>query len=195
MNLVDRAKNIITSPKTEWEVVASEQPDVNGIFIGYVLPLALLSAIASFIGYGLVGIGFLSGITFGLAYGLISLLSTVIAVYITALIVNILAPNFSSEKDMGRAMQLVAYSYTPAWIGGLLNIIPVIGWIGGLFGLYGIYLMYLGFPHTMKTPEDKTVVYMIVTAIILIVLYMILGAIIASIVFAIFGFGMMSMLG
>ncbi len=41
-------------------------------------------------------------------------------------------------------------------------------------GLYGIYLFYLGLPHTMKTPGDKTVMYMVVSAVCLIVVYMVL---------------------
>lgn len=194
MSLVDRAKNIITSPKSEWEVVASESPDTGSIITGYVIPLALLPAIASFIGYGLIGFGAFSSITWGIAYALITLISTILGVLLTALVVNLLAPSFNSEKDMGRAMQLVAYSYTPAWIGGILNIFPAIGWLGGLFGLYGIYLMYLGFPHTMKTPKDKVVIYMIVAVVVLIVVYMVLMGIITSIIFGIFGLSFLSMM-
>lgn len=195
MNLVDRAKNIIMSPKTEWEVIASEPADTGGIFTGYVLPLALIPAIASFIGWGFIGVGFMSGITLGIAYALVSLLGSLIGVFILAFVINLLAPNFASEKDMGRAMQLVAYSYTPMWIGGVLNILPFIGWLGGLIGLYGIYLMYLGFPHTMKTPQDKVVVYMIVAVIILMIVYFVVAGILTSVLFGIFGLGLMGMMG
>lgn len=196
MSLVDRAKNIIVSPKTEWEVVASEPADMGSILTSYVVPMALLPAIASFIGYAFIGIGGFGGsIMAGVAYALIQLIATILGVLLTALVVNLLAPSFNSEKDLGRAMQLVAYSYTPAWVGGILNIFPAIGWLGGLFGLYGIYLMYLGFPHTMKTPQDKVVIYMIVAVIILIIVYMVLMGIITSIIFGIFGLSFLSMMG
>ncbi len=190
MSLVDRAKNIIVSPKTEWEVIANETPDTAGIFTGYVLPLAILAAIASFIGWGFVGMGPLSGITWGIAYAVITLLTSLVSVGVTAFVVNALAASFGSEKDLGRAMQLVAYGYTPAWIGGLLGVFPAIAWIGSLFGLYGIYLMYLGFPHTMKTPQDKVVIYMVVTFIILMVVYFVLAGILTSIMFSILGLSM-----
>ncbi len=194
MSLVDRAKNIIVSPKSEWEVIASEQADMGGILTGYVIPMALIPAVAGFIGYGFIGIMGVSGITWGIAHALISLISTIVGVLITAFVVDLLAPNFGSEKNLGRAMQLVAYAYTPAWVGGILGIFPAIGWLGGLFGLYGIYLMYLGFPHTMKTPQDKVIIYMIVTVVILMVVYFVLAAIITSIVFGIFGLSMFSMM-
>jgi hypothetical protein len=195
MNLVDRAKNIIMSPKTEWEVIANEQPDTGGIFTGYVLPMALIPAIASFIGYSFIGLAGFSSMEWGIAYALISLIGTLIGVFLLAFVVDLLAPSFASEKNLGRAMQLVAYSYTPVWVGGIFNILPVIGWIGMLFGLYSIYLMYLGFPHTMKTPQDKVVVYMIVTVVVLMVIYFIVMAVLTSIIFGIFGLSLLSFAG
>jgi hypothetical protein len=194
MSLVDRAKNIIMSPKSEWGVIAGEKADMGSILTGYVIPLALIPAVASFIGWGFIGVMGYSGISIGLAYAIIGLISTIVGVLLTAFIVSMLAPSFNSEKDLGRAMQLVAYSYTPAWIGGVLSIIPAIGWLGSLFGLYGIYLMYLGFPHTMKTPQDKVVIYMIVSVVVLFVLYIILMSIITTIIFSIFGLSMLSMM-
>ena len=37
MNLVDRAKNILITPKTEWEVIKNESSSVQQIITGYVL--------------------------------------------------------------------------------------------------------------------------------------------------------------
>ena len=64
MNLIDRAKNMLTTPKTEWMVVASETPDNSKIVVGYVIPLAIAGAVAAFIGYGLIGFNML-GIRYG----------------------------------------------------------------------------------------------------------------------------------
>lgn len=193
MNLVERAKNIITTPKTEWAAIAAEEPNIRQIMMSYVLPLALIPTIASIIGWGVLGSGIIKSFTWGIAMGLVQLVSAFITVYVAALIINMLAPNFGSEKNLGKAIQLVAYSYTPAWVGGILNIIPFLGWLGALFGLYGLYLMYLGLPHTMKTPQDKTMVYLVVAIIVLIVIYMIIGAILTAIFLSIFGLSMMSM--
>ena len=193
MNLVERAKNIITTPKTEWAAIAAEEPNIQQIMMSYVLPLALIPTIASIIGWGVLGSGIIKSFTWGIAMGLVQLVSAFITVYVAALIINMLAPNFGSEKNLGKAIQLVAYSYTPAWVGGILNIIPFLGWLGALFGLYGLYLMYLGLPHTMKTPQDKTMVYLVVAIIVLIVIYMIIGAILTAIFLSIFGLSMMSM--
>ena len=51
MNIVDRAKNIIMTPKTEWTAIAAEEPNVGQIISGYVIPLALIPAIAAMLGW------------------------------------------------------------------------------------------------------------------------------------------------
>src|SRR5688500_5901896 len=147
MNLITRAKGIITAPAREWEVINTETPDTNKIITGYVIPLAAAAAIAAFIGYALVGTSFLGyrarGINWGLYQALTVFLSALLSVFVTAKVVDALAPNFESEKNFGRSLQLVAYSFTPAWIGGLLAIIPALSFLGALFGIYGLYLLYI----------------------------------------------------
>ena len=196
MSLVTRAKNIIMTPKTEWAVIAGEEANANGIFMSYALPLIILDAVAAFIGHAFIwGASHYGGgyaMSWGLYFALMSVVGGVLGVWLTAFVVNALAPNFGSEKNMGRAMQLVVYSYTPMWVGGLLGIIPILGWLGMLFGIYGLYLIYLGLPHTMKTPADKVVTYMVITILALIVIYVIVGAVFASIFMGIFGLGLMS---
>ena len=187
MSLIDRAKNILLSPKTEWEAVSNEEPNVQQILISYVLPLALIPAVAVLIGWGVIGMWGFTSFNYGIAVALVQLLNAFIAVLLTSFVIDALAPSFGSQKNFGRALQLVAYSMTPVWIAGILNIIPSIGWLGSLIGLYGLFLLYLGITPMMKTPEDKRVGYLIVSIIILLVVYFIVAAILTAILFAVFG--------
>jgi len=187
MSLIDRAKNIMLSPKTEWEAVVNEEPNVQQILVSYVLPLALIPTVAIIIGWGVIGVWGFTSFNYGIAVGLVQLLNAFIAVLLTAFVIDALAPSFGSQKNYGKALQLVAYSMTPVWIAGILNIIPSIGWLGSLIGLYGLFLLYLGITPMMKTPEDKRVGYLIVSIIILLVVYFIVAAILTAILFAVFG--------
>jgi hypothetical protein len=187
MNLVDRARNIIVSPKTEWDVVAGEEPNIQQIIVGYVIPLALIPAIAVILGWGLFGVLGYKSFTYGIALGLVQLLNAIIGVFLAAFVIDALATSFGSQKNLGRAVQLVAFSMTPAWLGGILSIFPAIGWLGTLFGLYGLYILYLGVTPLMKTPQDKSVGYVIVSIIVVIIVYFVLAAILTTIMFAIFG--------
>ena len=90
MNIVDRAKNIIMTPKTEWPAIAAEQPNVGQIVSGYVIPLALIPAIAAVLGYGLIGRGMAASFTWGIAMAIITFVAAVVGVYLTAFVIDML---------------------------------------------------------------------------------------------------------
>ena len=158
MNLIERAKNILLTPKTEWDNINNETPDTTKILTTYVIPLVAIGAIASFIGWGLIGktynYGFASvkvgGISLGIKYALIALVGGVVGTFLTAFVVDALAPTFKSEKNFGRSFQLAAYSFTAGWVGAVFNVLPSLAIIGSLVGLYGLYLLYLGLPKLKK---------------------------------------------
>ena len=194
MNLVERAKNIVLSPKTEWPVIAGETPEPAQLLIGYVLPLALIPTIATTLGLGLIGAGPVASFGLGVAMGVMTLVTSFLSILIGAFVLDALAPTFGSEKDFGRSLQLVAYSWTPAWLAGILQIFPPLGILGTLAGLYGIYLMYLGLPVIKKTPQDKQVVYLVVVLVAIFVVYMIVAGIFTALI-AFLGVGMWGALG
>ena len=186
MNLIERVKNILITPKTEWDVINGETATPQSLLMSYVLPMSVVSAVGPLLS-GLLFAGVL-GLKYFIITAAIALIASVVGYYITVIIVDMLAPSFGSEKNMGKSAQLVAYSGAPSYIGGLLSFIPVIGWLIGLAAwAYGIYLMYLGIGPLKKTPEDKKVVYMIVAFVIMIALYFILVAILGAILFAAMG--------
>lgn len=185
MNLIERVKNMIVSPKTEWTAVEGESDTLSGVITKYVIPLAAVGAICTFIGYAFIGIDYgffrMRGMEWGIKMAVISLVSSIVGVIITAFVVDALAPSFGSEKNINKSAQLVAYGFTPAFVGALLTIFPAIAMIGSLFGLYGIYLMYLGLGPLKKTPEDKKVIYLVITIVVLIAVYFVIGLILGSV--------------
>ena len=187
MSLVQRAKNICITPKTEWPVIAAEPESTGGLIAGYVAPLALISPIFAFISASLIGhslpfLGnFKTPIVLGLTVAVATFVFAIIGVFIVALIVNALAPSFGGEKNSGQALKVVAYSYTPAWIAGVFHIIPGGTLLVVLASLYGLYLLYLGLPALMKCPADKAVGYTVVTVICAIVVSIVLALIVGLI--------------
>lgn len=183
MNLVERAKRIIVSPATEWPVIASESTPTQTLITGYVIPLAAVAAIAAFIGTVVVGVSLpmLPTYRVPVASGLVSLIwsivAAVIGVFVCAYITNALAPSFDSQKSDAQALKLAAYSFTPAWIAGILQIIPALGVLAIVGGLYGIYLLYLGLPVLMRTPPDKAIGYTAIIVIATVVVTFVIGAI------------------
>jgi len=187
--LVARAKAMLLSPKTEWPVVATEPTTVADLYKGYIVPLAAIPAVFGFLKMSIIGtsIMFAGTIRLGVGVGLTQMVLgyvlSLLSVYLTALIVNGLAPTFGGQKDSVQALKTMAFASTAAWVAGAGQIVPGIGWLIMIAGgIYSIYLLYLGLPHTMKCPQDKAGGYTAVIVIIAIVLYFVIGAVIGSVI-------------
>lgn len=193
MSIVERAKNICLTPNTEWPIIAAEPATPAALVTGYVVPLAAIGAVAGFIGGSIVGhtlpfvgtyrVPFFSGLVFAV----FGLCMAVVGVFILSLVINALAPTFGAEKNTTQALKVAVYSYTPAWIAGVLQIVPVLGLLAIFGAIYGIYLLYLGLPQLMKCPPDKAVPYTGLVVICAVVLSVILAFVTTSVA----GVGMM----
>ena len=182
-DLMTRAKNILTTPKTEWPAIASEHTDVATLYRSYIVPLSAIGPICRWIGWSLIGMSvpFVGSVRVPLVTGLVSACVSfvlgLVSAYIAAMVIEWLAPKFKSSGSRLDALKLVAYASTPVWVAGVLGIIPALALLGILAALYAIYLFYLGLPVLMKTPADQVIPYMVVAAIVMIVLAVIVGAI------------------
>lgn len=182
MAIVDRIKNILLTPKTEWSVIADETTSTADLLKGYVAPLAAIPAICGFIGGSLIGYGgfgmsYKMPIVAGISSAIFGYVMSFVSVFLISFIINALAPNFGAEKSDAQAMKLTVYAFTASWVGGVFSMIPGLRWLGILCGLYGIFLLYLGLPKLMKCPEDKAVGYTVVVLLVAIVMSIIIGVI------------------
>ena len=182
MSLIERVQSILLKPKQTWPVIAAEGGDVASIYTGYVLILAAIPAIASFIGLTLIGVG-----GFGMSYrvpivtGLIQMIVgyvlSLVMVFVLALIVNALAPTFGGTKNQVQALKLVAYGSTAGFVGGIFSLIPMLGILGIVAGLYSIYLIYTGIAVLMRCPPEKAGVYTTVVIVCAIIAGIVLAAV------------------
>lgn len=184
-SLIARVKGILFQPKAEWEKIDGEYATVKSVFVPYALILAAIAPIANFIGLGFIGTTVLgttvkypliaAAVSSGISYVL-----GLVGVYLVALIINALAPSFGGEKNPVKAAQVAVYSWTAAWVVGIFGVVPMLG-ILGILGLYSLYLLYLGLPKLMKAPQDKAVVYTIVSVICGIGVFFVVGIIAAAV--------------
>ena len=192
MELQTRVTNILTKPRVEWPVIAAEPTDAATLYKTYIAILAAIPPIASLIGMTFIGVtvpllgSYRIGLVHGLTGAVVSYALALAGVYIAAIVIDNLAPQFRSQSNLLQALKLVAYASTPSWVAGVLSIVPPLAALAVLAGLYGIYLFYLGVGPMMKTPPDKVVPYMIVSAIVIIIVTAVMGTITGSITAALF---------
>lgn len=186
-NLQTRVVNILKSPKTEWPAIAAESTDIGRLYSGYIIPLAAIPAVAGFIGMmwltgalATAGLGSRS-LMWTLSFAIGGYVLGLVGAYIAAVVIEWLAPKFKSSGSRVDALKVVAYSFTPVWVAGVLQLVPMLGILGIFAAIYAIYLCYLGLPHVMKTPQDQVVIFMIVSAVVIVVIQIVLGSILGAI--------------
>lgn len=180
--LVARAKAILLTPKDEWPRIDAEQSSIGDIYRRHVIPLAAIGPVAGFIGGQVFGLGGF-GITYrpplmaGLVGAIIGYVVALAMVYLLALIIDFLAPNFGATKNQTQAFKAAAYAGTAGWVAAVFGLIPTLGILALLGSIYGLYLLYLGLPVVMKAPTDKAAAYTGVVVVAAIVLSLIAGAV------------------
>lgn len=187
MDLAGRVKEIVLKPRETWEKVKVEETSIKDLYVSYAAILAIIPAAAGFIGMALVGTSFM-GVSYRLSLGsalvqaILQYVLSLVAVYIVAFIIDALAPSFDSKKDLVAACKVAVYSFTPAWIAGILGIFPMLSVLVVLASLYGLYLFYIGLPVLMETPKEKLIGYFVVIMVVTIIVSVLVGTLTTLIV-------------
>ncbi|MGY6570443.1 MAG: Yip1 family protein [Salinarimonas sp.] len=186
MKLITRAAAIIARPRTEWPRIAQEEPNIAAIYLGYVMPLAAIPAIASALGASLIGIE-LPGMGVirmepGQAFvsGAFQYAMQLLTVYVMALVLAWLAPRFGGRGERAAAFKVIAYAWTPAWLAGVFSLTPALSPLT-LLGLYGVYLIHTGLPVVMNVPQRRALMVTALLILIGITLSALIGGLIAVI--------------
>ena len=174
MNLVDRVKGILLSPKEEWPKISAETVTTQSLYTEYIMILAAIGPIAMIIrSLGFGGIGIASAIT--------TYILSLIMIYVVALIVDVLAPTFGGEKNILHSLKLAAYSCTVTWLAGIFQLLGMLGGLLSLLALcYALYTFFLGVTVMKKCPQDKAVAYTVVVVVCVLVLGAVIGAVLQS---------------
>lgn len=176
--VVERARALLLNPRSQWALIAQEPDSIGDLYRRYLCVLAAVAPVCAFIKLSLIGYAwhgfrvYRLGVGTGLVAALVWYVLILLTVYVLGIIVDAVAPNFAGFPDRRRALQLVGYSSTPAWVAGFAQLLPsVLGSLCALAGfLYGIYLFYLGLPMLMRVPPERVPGYAAAYAIIALVL-------------------------
>jgi hypothetical protein len=175
--IIQRARALLVSPRTEWPVIAAEPATVQGLYREYIMILAAIPPVCQFVKTSILGYAwhgfriYRLGIGAGLTAAVVEYVVSLLGVYVLAVIIEALAPNFAGEANRIQALKVAGYSYTASWIAGCAQILPGLYGLVALAGaIYSVYLLYLGLPSTMKVLPERAGGYTAVTVIIALIL-------------------------
>jgi hypothetical protein len=180
-----KMKLILFSPQKVWTSIDNENNSHEKVLTSFVLPLTAFVAVVAFIGYGLIGYktetyysswasysNYHSLVSVGFKIAFAMAITIVAGIYLISFVINALAKKFSSQTNLNKAFSLVAYSYTPAFVGGIFFIFPNYAWFAIITSVYSLFLFYSGLQILMQTPLEKKNNYFLVAAVSMAVIYM-----------------------
>jgi hypothetical protein len=183
-SLIGRVLNLLLHPHEAWDAIDVEPATIEGLYRGWVLPLAAIPAVGravgllSFRGVEIFGIRYQPGFVGIIGDAVATYALTLISVYLLALFIDQFAVQFGGERSRTQAFKVAAYSGTAAWVAGVFMLLPTAGGLFALLGaLYSLYLLYLGLPKLMRSSPAFTLNYFALTLVAAIVMAVVIGSV------------------
>jgi len=167
-------KGAITNPEKIWSEYSEENPDWKETAVNITIPLAVISAILSYIFSLVFGHhGMYSG---SLRFFIFGMIFSIIGYFIFSAVISYLAGYFKGENNFCRALASVSLASVPAAIGSPLGTLPFIGAILSiLISIYSLVLLYRNIPIFLKVPQETRTKHFIITLVISFVIGFILS--------------------
>jgi len=179
-NLFSRCIGIIVSPKVEWNKIKEEDGTFFQLIANFLLPLLLLTVLASMIGsyFQMLGTGFSPDVL--VTSGLRMLLSISLSIVISILAINSMIRTFGGIPNINKAAKLVIYSFVPGILVAIIfGIIPWV-YILGLFFLYSFYIFFLGTPVLLDIPPERQSNFSTLSSTTILIIYLMVSFILSS---------------
>ena len=159
---------LFSNPTVEWEKIREQQKSSDRGGVGFVFILAAIPAISGYIGTTQVGwrIGVGDPIRItgesAISIAIIYYLALIIGVFSIGWVIHLLGKAYEVEKPLPMCIALAAYTATPLFMIGIMQVYPVL-WLNMLLGLpvlaYTVYLLYSGLPIMMEIPAERGFLY------------------------------------
>lgn len=155
---------ILRHPKQEWEKIRDADHSVFESFFPHTIVLAAIPPISGYIGTTQFGWNIGAGDPIKLTHDsaiIIAILyyfAMLVAVFTIGKTIHWMSSTYGASQSLGRCVSLAAYTATPLFLIGIMEIYPVL-WLNFIIGLpalgYSIYLLYTGVPILLEIPEER----------------------------------------
>jgi len=179
-NLFSRCVGIIGSPKEEWIKIKAEDDSIFQLITNFLLPLLLLTVLASMIGSYIQMIGSVFAPDVMVTSGLRPFLSISLSVLISILAINAMIKTFGGTPDINQSSKLVVYSFVPGILVAIIFGMAPWFYILGLFFLYSFYIFFHGTPVLSDIPTERQSNFSTLSSTTILIIYLIVNYILSS---------------
>ncbi|MCH8256971.1 MAG: YIP1 family protein [Proteobacteria bacterium] len=159
---------ILFSPKKEWDNIRERNDSIAGIYLKFIVLIALLPPVAWYVGATQVGWSFAGRVirlTPDSAMQILVLfyISILLGVGFLGFMVHWMSETYGVEgSSYSRGVGIAAYTCTPLFVCGAIGFYPLL-WLDILLGCaataYSVYLLYIGVPIVMQIPKERGFLY------------------------------------
>ena len=155
---------ILFNPAEEWKRIRDVDCAIGKCYCGYVFFMASIPPISGY--YGTTRFGWEIGAREAVKLSHESALIIAIAFYLVLLVgvfsmglmIHWMSKTYGSEQNLSRCVRLAAYSATPMFLVGFVELFPVL-WLNFVIGLpalaYSVKLLYTGLPVMMEIDDER----------------------------------------
>ena len=194
--MLNNVWKIFSEPREAWNSIREADLSLASLFIRVLIPLALISPIAGYIGttkFGWqIGTGEPVRLTSesALQISIVYFGAILVAVYVISQLIHWMSQSYGEQLALNKSAALAVYTAVPLFLAGFFQLYPVL-WINFLFGLpalaYAVYLLYSGVPIMMQIPTERG--FLFATAVLAVGLVALVGLLASTVVLWGFGLG------
>lgn len=180
---------LMTAPEREWKSIKQERCTIGRCYCSHVLLLALIPAVAGYIGTTLVGWQVTSREVHrltpdsALTIAILFYLTMLVAVFTIGKLIHWMGQTYGAKQPLAQCIALAAYTATPLFLIGVMLLYPLL-WLNLLLGLpalaYSVYLLYSGVPVMMGITKERG--FLFASAVLAVGLVILVGVLAASVI-------------
>ncbi len=155
---------LFTNPKAGWTAIRERHYSVFECYTRHTLILALIPALAGFVGTSQIGwqIGTSEVVRLtassALRIAVLYYLAMLVAVYSVGWVIHWMGKTYGADQPFSQCLVLASFTATPLFLIGIMQLYPIL-WLNLVLGLpalgYTVYIFYTGVPIVMQIPEER----------------------------------------
>lgn len=180
--IYQNSRELLIQPNSAWLRISSENEDRRTAILDYLLPFSILVGISSLLGTLVTeGIEDSFSFTYLILTGSISFFIIFLEVYLSAWLITEIAVSFDPETKSRSVFQLVTFSHIPFFLTLAFSLLFPQFLFLNILGAYSFYLFWSGIENLIHLKDDRKLVFMILSSLVMIFVYLLLVVIFNSI--------------
>ncbi len=180
-NIYIRTRSLLVRPHQAWRDITFENRNKHDVVIQYLLPMSVVIGVSTMLG-SLFFADIEDSISIGYIFinGLISFLIVFLEVLFAGWLISEMTESFDPGVNSDSIFSLVIYSHAPFFLAlAISRLFPQLMFLM-ISGIYSFFVFWLGISHLLRIEEDKKVIFLFLSSLIMILLFLLLTVIFNS---------------